>query len=120
MNDNCRIERWKEYHAPNPAMLRLILEREGYRVFQWSDRAGMVYGIHKHDEAQSHWIVSGELEITVEKQGSYTLQAGDRDFMPANTWHSAQVLGTEPVLYLVGEKIIAKEIKRKRGRPKKL
>ena len=38
-----RIDRWNEVYAPNAAMLRLILEREGYRVFQWGDQPEMVY-----------------------------------------------------------------------------
>lgn len=100
-----RVERWKEPYKPNSAMLRLILEQEGYRVFQWGDRAGMFYPNHKHAEEQTHWIVSGSLELTVERHGVFTLQTGDRDFMPAETYHSARVLGEEPVVYLIGEKL---------------
>lgn len=102
---NYRIERWTQFDEPNAAMLRLSLVREGYRVFQWADRAEMVYGTHKHDEDQSHWIISGALELTVEKVGTFTLEAGDRDFMPAGTYHSARVVSEEPVVYLIGEKI---------------
>lgn len=108
---NYRFERWKEYYAPNAAMLRLILEQEGYRVFQWSDRPGMIYGLHKHDEDQSHWIISGSLELTVERAGTFVLEAGDRDFMPAGNYHSARVVSDAPVLYLIGEKIKEEKIK---------
>lgn len=100
-----RIEKWAQIHAPNPAMLRLQMEREGYRVFQWGDRPEAVYALHKHDEDQSHWIVSGSLELSVERVGVFVLEAGDRDFMPAGTWHSARVVGEEPVVYLIGEKV---------------
>lgn len=99
-----RIERWKEVYAPNPAMLRHILVREGYNVFQWCDRPESSYSNHKHSEDQSHWVISGALEITVDNVGTFTLEAGDRDFMPANTYHSAMVVSEEPVLYLVGAK----------------
>ena len=102
---NFRIVRWKEVYAPNAAMLRLQLERENYRVFQWGDRPEMFYAPHKHPTDQSHWIISGELELSVENFGSYTLKSGDRDFLPANTYHSARVIGEESVVYLVGEKI---------------
>ena len=34
----------------------------------------------------------------------YTLRAGDRDYLPANTEHSAVVHGNEPVIYLIGIK----------------
>jgi quercetin dioxygenase-like cupin family protein len=85
-------------------MLRYVLVSEGYRVFQWGDRPEAVYALHKHNEDQSHWVVSGTLEITIEGE-SYTLEAGDRDFLTANTWHSVRVIGEEAVVYLVGEKI---------------
>ncbi len=105
MNADYRIERWKEVYAPNPAMLRLQLVNEGYRVFQWSDQANCFYASHAHSETQSHWIVSGQLEINVEFVGRFVLGPGDRDFMPANAYHTAKVLGSEPVVYLVGEKL---------------
>lgn len=116
MPDRYRVEKWKQVHAPNGAMLRLEMERSGYRVFQWSDNPGQVYGLHKHGESQSHWIISGKLEISVERVGTFLLEAGDRDFMPAETYHSARVIGDEAVLYLVGELTPAKKT---RGRPKK-
>ena len=101
---NYRIERWSALHAPNSAMLRHILVTEGYRVFQWCDLPEAVYVNHKHAEDQSHWIISGALELTIERVGTVVLEAGDRDFMPALTYHSARVVGEEPVMYLVGVK----------------
>ena len=98
-----QVERWPEDDAPNPADLRQRLQDEGYSVFQWSDAPGTKYGPHAHDEDQSHWILSGELELRVGHEG-YTLRAGDRDFLPANTIHSAFVPGDEPVIYLIGAK----------------
>lgn len=100
-----RVVRWQEIYAPNAAMLRVRMEHEGYRVFQWGDRAEATYALHKHNEDQSHWIISGELELTIERVGTFVLKAGDRDFIPAHTWHSARVPGEEPVVYLIGEKI---------------
>ena len=100
-----RVERWSQLHAPNSAMLRHILVSEGFRVFQWSDMPEAVYVNHKHSEDQSHWIISGALELTIERVGTVVLQAGDRDFMPAGTYHSARVVSEEPVVYLVGEKL---------------
>jgi quercetin dioxygenase-like cupin family protein len=99
-----RFEKWNEIYAPNPAMLRHVLASEGYKVFQWCDQPNRSYAQHKHGEDQSHWIVSGQLELTIENFGTVLLEAGDRDFMPAETYHSARVIGDEPVIYLVGEK----------------
>ena len=102
---NYRIERWAQMHAPNSAMLRHILVTEGFRVFQWSDLPEAIYVNHKHDTDQSHWVISGALELTIERVGTVVLKTGDRDFMPAGTYHSARVVSEEPVVYLVGEKI---------------
>lgn len=105
METNYIIERWNEIYAPNAAMLRLKLVQEGFRVFQWSDRAGRIYAQHKHEKDQLHWIISGVLELAVENYGVVTLKSGDRDFMPANIYHTAKVSGGEQVLHLVGKKI---------------
>ena len=99
------MEKWREIYAPNAAMLRYILVAEGCRVFQWSDLPEAIYVNHKHAEDQSHWIISGALELTIERVGTVVLEAGDRDFMPANTYHSVRVVSEVPVVYLVGEKL---------------
>lgn len=105
MNKNYRIERWTQVYAPNAAMLRRILEAEGYAVFQWCDQPNAAYGLHKHGEDQAHWIVSGKLELTIEAVGTFVLEAGDRDFLPAHTYHTARVISSEAVVYLIGEKL---------------
>lgn len=96
-----RIERSKG--KANAATLRQRLQSEGYSVFEWTDAPGTSYGPHSHAEDQSHCIISGELELTVGEE-TYVLRAGDRDFLPANTLHSAFVPGDEPVRYLIGAK----------------
>ena len=101
---NYKVEKWKDDNAPDPATLRRILISEGYSVFQWTDEPGAVYGVHSHGNDQSHWIISGTLELNVEGAGKFLLMAGDRDFMPAGTDHSAKVVGNEPVVYLIGGK----------------
>jgi quercetin dioxygenase-like cupin family protein len=98
-----QIDRWSDPATPNAQELRARLVSEGYSVFQWSDAPGTRYGPHAHGEDQSHWILSGELELSVGHE-AYTLRAGDRDFLPANTVHSAFVPGHEPVTYLIGAK----------------
>ena len=98
---NIEIEQWGDESAPDPADLRQRLRDEGYSVFEWTDAPGTKYGPHSHPEDQSHWILSGELELRVGHE-TYTLRAGDRDYLPANTIHSAFVPGGEPVTYLIG------------------
>ncbi|HEX8177603.1 MAG TPA: cupin domain-containing protein [Pyrinomonadaceae bacterium] len=96
-----RVERWDGVEEPGAPELRHRLEAEGFHVFEWSDAPGTHYGAHRHAEDQSHWIISGQLELRVQGQ-TYTLSAGDRDFLPAGTVHSAFVPGSEPVRYLIG------------------
>jgi quercetin dioxygenase-like cupin family protein len=98
---NIEVDRWTEATAPDPQELKTRLTDEGYSVFQWSDAPGTKYGPHEHAEDQTHWILSGELELRIGYQ-VYTLGPGDRDFLPANTMHSASVPGNQPVVYLIG------------------
>ena len=99
-----RIERRSQPHQLNPAMLRQILTNEGFRVFQWGERPETVCGMHKNLKNRSHWIISGALEIHIENKEPYVLEAGDRDFLPAGTYHTSRVIGEEFAIYLVGEK----------------
>lgn len=99
-----KVIRWENSEKPDSAELREQMENEGYCVYQWSDRAGAVYSEHFHSNDQSHWIISGSLELTVKDYGKFVLNAGDRDIMPAKTYHSAKVVSDESVVYLIGEK----------------
>ena len=96
-----RVERRAADGEPNAQELRKLLQEEGYSVFQWRDAAGTKYGPHAHPEDQSHWVLSGQLELRVGHE-TYVLRAGDRDYLPANTIHSAFVPGGEDVTYLIG------------------
>ena len=98
-----QVDKWDEDGAPDASRLRQPLQGEGYSVFHWSDAPGAKYGPHAHAEDQSHWIISGELELQVGHE-TYSLRAGDRDYLPANTIHSAFVPGDQPVVYLIGAK----------------
>jgi quercetin dioxygenase-like cupin family protein len=98
-----QVERWSKSFLPDAEELTRLMRDEGYSVFHWSDAPGTKYAPHSHSEDQSHWILRGELELHVGHE-TYALRAGDRDFLPANTIHSAFVPGDEPVIYLIGAK----------------
>ena len=100
---NLMIERWSETEPPDAGALRKRMEAEGYSVSEWRDEPGTSYGPHSHAEDQSHWIIRGTLNFRVGWE-DYTLHAGDRDYLPANTEHSAIVPNDEPVVYLIGIK----------------
>ena len=97
------IERWSETEPPDSSVLRKRMEAEGYSVTEWRDEAGTTYRAHSHAQDQSHWIISGSLKLRVGWE-EYTLRVGDRDYLPANTEHSASVPGKEAVIYLIGIK----------------
>jgi quercetin dioxygenase-like cupin family protein len=97
------VERWGGGGPPDKEALRRQMEAEGYSVFEWTDAPGTSYGPHSHAEDQSHWIVRGSLTLRVGWE-EYTLRAGDRDYLPANTEHSAVVPDNESVVYLIGAK----------------
>ncbi len=99
------FERWSESGNPDATVLRNPLQVEGYMVTECIDSPGTIYPLHSHNEDQSHWVISGELQLTIERE-TYTLSAGDRDFLPANTTNVAFVPGKEPVRYLIGVKHI--------------
>ncbi len=105
MNSQYRIERWNEPYAPEAASLRSRLVAEGYSVVQWTDLPGTEYGPHSHANEQSHWVVSGEIELEISGVGKVVLAPGDRDFMPPGTEHRARVIGDVPVVYLIGERV---------------
>ena len=97
------VERWGGAEPPDNETLRARLEAEGYSVFECRDAPGTSYGPHSHAEEQSHWVVSGTLILRVGWE-DYTLRAGDRDYLPANTEHSAVVPKDEAAVYLIGAK----------------
>ena len=97
-----RVEIFSGDTPPDGEALNRQMRAEGYDVFEWTDRPGAIYEPHAHSEDQSHCVVSGELELTVDGFGTVVLSAGDRDFMPAGTRHSARVLGDQAVRYLIG------------------
>jgi len=97
------VQRWTRSEPPSAEELRRVLVSEGYSVFEWRDAPGTTYEPHVHDDDQSHWIISGALQLTVAGE-TYTLDSGDRDFLPANTTHAAFVPGSTPVRYLIGAK----------------
>lgn len=99
-----RVVRWSKLYAPNPAMLRLKLEREGYLVAQWGDSPGATFPNYKHPRSQSHWVISGTLELTISGE-TFTLEAGDQSFLSAETYYSMRVVSEDFAIYLVGEKI---------------
>lgn len=83
--------------------MRRQMEAEGYVVSEHCEAPGTVHAPHDHSGDQSLWIISGSAQLRVGDE-QYVLNAGDRDFLPAHTEHSAVATGEEMVVYLNGVK----------------
>lgn len=104
MGKEYSIVKWTQADPPEADTLHKSMISEGYDVFKWSDGPHTVYDMHSHQDDQSHWIISGRFGLTIKGVGKFTLEPGDRDFMPAGTRHSARVNGGKAVYYLIGAK----------------
>ena len=101
--DSYRIEKWpSDKPLLTKSELMAQMRAEGFDVYAWGDQPGAAYPNHQHEDDQSHWMVSGRLELTVAGTGTFEMVPGDRDFMPAGTIHAARVIGDEPAEYLIG------------------
>ena len=96
-----KLARWDEPGSPDERSLRRRLEQEGYSVYAWTDAPGTTYPPHAHGEDQSHWVLEGSIALVVAGE-EYVLGPGDRDWLPKGTVHSARVVGSAPVTYLIG------------------
>ena len=94
-----RITHWQRTSAPSIAMLKKLLASEGLDSYEWRDEAGTRYGEHTHTYDEIRWVVSGTLRVGVSGK-TYLLGPGDRLDLPANTPHSAEVVGDNPVIYI--------------------
>lgn len=79
------------------------MEAEGYTVTECRDASGTVHAPHDHNEDQTIWVTSGSFQICIGDE-QYTLNAGDRDYLPAHTEHSALASSESAVVYLIGAK----------------
>jgi quercetin dioxygenase-like cupin family protein len=95
--------KWNKNKKPTLEDLQEMLRREGLTAELYSDPPGMKYGRHKHAFDDFVVIVVGRMKVTTD-EGEWTMKPGDRLNLPANTPHSAEVLGKEDVQYLAAAK----------------
>ena len=79
------------------------LHHEGYECFRWHDVPGAEYPRHRHEYDECLWILKGSITFAVEET-EYTLNAGDRFYLPALVHHTAIVPHDQSVTYLVGQR----------------
>lgn len=97
------VVRWAKTKKPTLEELQKLLAAMGRESELYSDLPGTKYGRHKHPFEDFIVIVSGKMKIVTDA-GEWTLKPGDRMDLPANTIHSAVMIGREEVRYLSAAK----------------
>lgn len=99
-----KVEHWiEEWGELNEASLRLRLESEGYSVIRYDYPSGTYFSNHTHAFDKKDAVLSGRFLIRAEGH-EFILGPGDALHVPANTVHSAEVLGSETVVSLDASK----------------
>jgi quercetin dioxygenase-like cupin family protein len=97
------VVRWTKSKKPTLEELRAQLTSLGWESELYSDRPGTKYARHKHPFDDFVLIVKGKMKIATET-GEWLLKPGDRIDLPANTIHTAEMVGKEEVAYLSAAK----------------
>jgi quercetin dioxygenase-like cupin family protein len=97
------VVRWVKTKKPTLEELKKNLDEKGIESELYSDRPGTKYGRHKHPFDDFVLVVQGKMKIMTDT-GEWTLKPGDRLDIPANTIHSAEIMGKEEVKYLSAAK----------------
>lgn len=79
--------------------MRAKLEARGYHVHRCVYPPGSYFPEHDHDENKMDGVLSGQFKLTMHGQ-SFILTAGDCLTVPRGALHSAEVLGSDPVISL--------------------
>jgi quercetin dioxygenase-like cupin family protein len=75
------------------------LDAMGYQVFRYEYPPATRFAEHCHDFAKIEVVLSGRFLIEMDGE-SRELRAGQAIHVPAGVMHSAEVLGSEPVVSL--------------------
>jgi quercetin dioxygenase-like cupin family protein len=90
----------QKYDCRDESELERKLEREGFSIFNWSDRPGAYYSPHSHGHDEFIIVYKGSITFII--QGSkYKLEPGDLLNLPAGTVHEAVNDTREPVHYFI-------------------
>ncbi len=79
--------------------MRRKLERRGYAVSRYVYPPGTVFPPHTHGVDKIDGVLAGRFRMTMQGE-SVVLEAGDCLAVPRGVVHSAEVVGSEPVVSL--------------------
>ena len=96
-----QVERWDEarWGTLNEANMRRKLETKGYTVSRYTYPPGTCFPDHQHAIAKVDTVLKGRFRLRM-RGAAVVLEPGDMIAVPANTVHSAEVLGDESVVSL--------------------
>lgn len=95
------VERWNpetDGALSEAAMQRKLVAR-GYAVTRYVYPPGTYFPDHTHGVDKIDGVLAGRFRMTLGKM-SVILEAGDSLFVPRGAVHSAEVVGSEPVVSL--------------------
>lgn len=96
------VTRWDHSAgAPQLALVRRALEREGMATAWWSEMAGHRAPEHAHGFSETTWVLTGFLRVIAGGE-VFDLGPGDRIDLPAETRYAMEVVGLSPVIYVTG------------------
>lgn len=95
-----RVEKWNPAWGPlSETAMRRRLEAEGYSVARYLYPPGTSFPEHTHGVDKKDTVLEGRLRITAEGK-EFVLEPGDMVEIPAQTRHTADVVGEEAVVSL--------------------
>lgn len=96
-----QVERWSAERdgALSEPALRRKLEKLGYSVCRYTYPPGTHFPPHTHSQDKMDAVLSGRFRI---RMGGHevVLEAGDAVHVPQGAEHSAEVVGSQPVVSL--------------------
>ncbi len=98
-----QVEHWHpEKDGPlNEANLRRKLEERGCRVSRYLYPPGTYFPPHDHGVDKLDAVLAGRFRLTLEGE-TFVLGPGDLVVIPKHRFHSAEVVGDDPVISLDG------------------
>ena len=101
-----KVEHWDaQRDGPlSEQALRSKFEGMGYRVGRYVYPPGTYFGPHSHAMDKIDAVLAGQFRISMQAE-SVVLRAGDAVYVPKNVEHSAEVVGTDPVVSLDAAKL---------------
>jgi quercetin dioxygenase-like cupin family protein len=94
------VEHWNEnWGVLNEQNMKKKLENDGFSVVTYTYLPGTYFPEHSHSIDKKDTVISGQFRMTAAGK-EFILGPGDMLLVPANTVHTAEVVGKTPVVSL--------------------